>query len=163
MTTGTTDEHLRLAGFALAHAVWSIEDGETLCTLSLHERDGEREVGRYEAPSIPDSLEMAHEHLAAAVADGGTAAVVYDGYRRTDDGERRDALIVELFGSGFEPVGLVVQEYVPATRARLPFGRSKGFRLVGRPLVAGLPAAATETIVTGALEHEKARRHFAAL
>ena len=28
-------EHLHLAGMALAHAVWSIEDGETLCTMAM--------------------------------------------------------------------------------------------------------------------------------
>lgn len=54
---------LRLAGFALAHAAWSVEDGETLCTMAMVERDGKRELVRYEAPTIPDSVEAAHADL----------------------------------------------------------------------------------------------------
>ena len=64
---------LRLAGYALAHAAWSVEDGETLCTLAMVERPGdnerdnerhnERELLRFEAPTIPISVEMAHEQL----------------------------------------------------------------------------------------------------
>src|SRR5688500_20165613 len=61
---------LRLAGYALAHAAWSVEDGETLCTLAMVERPGdterdkERELLRFEAPTIPISVEMANEQLA---------------------------------------------------------------------------------------------------
>ena len=50
---------LRLAGFALAHAAWSVEDGETLCTLAMVEVRGDRELVRYEADSITESVDLA--------------------------------------------------------------------------------------------------------
>ena len=61
----TDDESvaLRLAGFALAHAAWSIEDGETLSTLAMVEVDGKRELVRYEADTIAESVDVAHEDL----------------------------------------------------------------------------------------------------
>ena len=69
---------MRLGGFALAHAAWSVEDGETLCTLAVLEIDGERELVRYEADSIPESVEAAHADLDARLSGGGVAALVMD-------------------------------------------------------------------------------------
>ena len=153
---------LRLAGFALAHAIWSIEDGESLCTLSLLERaGGERELGRYEAPTIPDSLEGAFADLEARLARDDRAVVVFDGYITLPGGERTDALIADVFGAGMRHIGRLVQRYRPATRSPRRFSEPWGFALVGPPEAGdSFGPAADPLVLAGALEHENAAHHF---
>ena len=155
------DQLLRLAGFALAHAAWSIEDGETLCTLALIERETERELVRYEAPSIAGSVDAAHEHLVRALSGGDRAVLIYDGYVTRDDGERHDALVAELATSGPTAAGVIVQAYEPGRRGRFPLRRGQRVQLLGRPEVRGdFPDDAAETVVAGAREHERAAHLF---
>jgi hypothetical protein len=124
---------LRLAGYALAHAAWSVEDGETLCTLAMVERsdDPQRELLRFEAPTIPASIEMAHEQL-EPLPPGSRAVLVYDGYVTPAGGERTDALIAML-QPGPHPRGMALLAYRAARRPRFGVGRAKGFELVGQP------------------------------
>jgi hypothetical protein len=132
---------LRLAGYALAHAAWSVEDGETLCTLAMverpghdgrdNERDNERELLRFEAPTIPISVEMAHEQL-ERLPPGNRAVLVYDGYVTPEGGERSDGLIAML-QPGPNMRGLALLAYRAAKRPRFGIGKAKGFELVGQP------------------------------
>jgi hypothetical protein len=151
---------LRLAGFALAHAAWSVEDGETLCTLAFVETAGERELARYEAPTIPDSLELAFEDLGRRLADGGHAALVFDGYATPEGGERTDALLAIVLGAGGDRLGGVVLRYVPARRGRLPFRRGRQpFRLLGPAEPTDELGAGSDAIVTeGMREHPQGAR-----
>ena len=128
---------LRLAGFALAHAAWPVEDGETLVTLAFLETEtGDRELVRYEFETIPEALDAAHEHLAEQLRGGGQATLVVDGYMTPEGGERTDALFVELFGNGGHRVGKIAQAYRPAKRSRIPFvGRASGFAILGEPAI----------------------------
>jgi hypothetical protein len=156
---------LRLAGFALAHAVWSIEDGETLCTLALIERvGGARELNRYEAPTIADSLDAAFGDLEARLRPGDSAAVVFDGFVTPPGGVRTDALVVDLFREGGEVLGRIVQPYRPARRSRMPFAKPSGFALLGPPQPGdsfGADSAAEPLVLEGARDHPKvAERHF---
>ncbi len=154
---------LRLAGFALAHAVWSIEDGETLCTLAMIERvGGARELVRYEAPSIAASLDAAFGDLEERMRDGEYAALVFDGYVTLEGGERSDALVVDLFGPGGTVLGRIVQRYRPARRSRVPLSRPRGFALLAPPEAGdSLGDAADALVLEGAREHPQvARRHF---
>jgi hypothetical protein len=124
---------LRLAGFALAHAAWSVEDGETLCTLAMVERPGDeqRDLLRFEAPTIPESVEHAHDQL-ATLAPGERAVLIYDGYVTPEGGERTDGLIAML-QPGPDLRGLALLAYRAAKRPRFGIGKAKGFELVGPP------------------------------
>jgi hypothetical protein len=155
------DPALRVAGFALAHAVASIRFGGTLCTLAVIERGSHRSLVRFEAPSIPDSLAVAHAHLAGEVGDGAFAALVYDGYVTADEQERADALVAEIIGSHGVPLGRLAQRYVPARRFGLP--------VIGRrciPLDAPVidesidPGAAAAMVYAGVREHPFGARLF---
>ncbi len=138
----------------------SIEDGETLCTLAFIELGSERELVRYDAPSIARSVDAAHEHLVRALADGGRAVLIYDGYVTRDDGQRRDALVAELT-SGPTAAGVIVPAYEPGPRGRFPLLRGQPVRLLGPPAVRGdFPDEAAETVVAGAREHERAAHLF---
>lgn len=147
---------LQLAGFALAHAAWSVEDGETLCTLAMIDREGreERELLRFEAPSIPISVEMAHAEL-ASLRGGDRGVLVFDGYITPEGGERTDALLAQLLHPGPAIRGLAILAYRAAKPSRLPFVKAKGFGLVGRPYVDDAidEPDADEVLLEGFREH----------
>jgi hypothetical protein len=60
---------IKLAGFALAHAAWSVSDGETRCTLALVEKGDEYQLYRFEADTIPESVETARQKPGELAAD----------------------------------------------------------------------------------------------
>jgi hypothetical protein len=161
--------HLRLASMALAHAVWSVEDGETLTTMAmLEEREG-RSLTRYEADTIQESVEEALFELKGHLTGTSFAALVYDGFYTDDEGDRRDALIVELLAANTpgesettaSQLGRIAQRYIPGERS---FLRRKRVELYGQPLLFGSVAGnAVELVIEGALEHEKVRDLFLAL
>jgi hypothetical protein len=165
-----SDAHLRMAGMALAHAVWSIEDGETLCTMSmLEDADGERSVTRYEADTIPESIEDALAELKDRLVDGAFAVLLYDGFYTSDDGEKRDALIGELLtatapsatGNTAAQVGRIVQQYMPGKKS---FLRKTRVKLLGAPFIRGNGSPETSAaLIAGALEHEKVADLFEGL
>jgi hypothetical protein len=145
---------LRTAGFALAHAAGSIWLGGTLCTLAVVNLDGQRQLFRYAAESIPESLQIAEEHLARNIGEGGCGALVYDGFVTLGDGRRSDALMVEIVGPGGVRMGRFVQPYWPARRLGLPvLGRA--FAMAGRPIIdRSIESDDPETaIYSGAREH----------
>jgi hypothetical protein len=134
----TFDEALRLAGFALAHAAWSVEPGETLCTMAFVEKqgDGGQTLRRYEASTIPESVAMAYEQLAEDLDDGSFAILIFDGYVTPEGQARTDALLGEILGPRGVRLGRFVQAYRAARRPRLPFlGRSSAFEILGDPIV----------------------------
>jgi len=155
------DDLLRLGGFALAHAAWSVEDGETLCTLAMVNAGEHRELVRFEAPSIKESLDNALSYIRADAPSEALVAVVFDGYVTGDDRVRRDALVVQLVARR-EPVGRIVQAYEPGRRSRIPvLGTSRSIRLLDDPAVDGpFPRSAVSRVLEGAREHEMAARLF---
>jgi hypothetical protein len=157
-------EALRLAGFALAHAAWSIEGGQTLCTLAFVDVDtDDKQLIRYEAETIPDSIEGAHSDLAERLRDGGIAALVFDGFLTPEGGERSDALCVEVFGPRAQPLGLFFQPYRAAKRPRIQLpGRSSRFAITGEPFVDDSIkiSRAEQIILEGAREHPHGARLF---
>jgi hypothetical protein len=92
-----------LAGFFAAHAVWSVEDGETLVPIYAYYKDGQRHMERVEAERLEDAVRIGQEALAANTANATSAVLIYDGYL-TFDGRRSDALFVELRAYGTSPV-----------------------------------------------------------
>jgi hypothetical protein len=71
-------EHLRLAGWALAHALGSVDGGGTLCTLAIVDDDGPRQFVRYEADSVAESIDVTRIDLRSRLGPAGRAALVYD-------------------------------------------------------------------------------------
>ena len=70
---------LRLAGMALAHAMWSVDDGATLCTMAMVEAGADCELVRYEADTVEESVDLAHGDLRRRLRTGGRAALVMYG------------------------------------------------------------------------------------
>jgi hypothetical protein len=145
----------RLAGFTLAHALVSIQGGATLATLAFAEHNGERDLVRYVDAEIAATIVAAHEDLAERLANGGYAALAYDGYS-TIDGVRSDALMVEIIVPGDLLVGTVIQPYEPGRKSRIPtIGRGGHALPIGSPRIErslDVPGA-VDAIIEGARTH----------
>ena len=107
---------LRLAGFTLVHALWSVSDGEALCTLAMMETGHERALRRFEG-ALEEVVPEARGHLAKAGVDRWV--LVWDGYVTpvSDErkGDRIDALIADIIDApGGAHMGAVVR-YRPKT------------------------------------------------
>lgn len=156
---------LRLAGYALAHAIWSIEDGETLATLAMTDIRGERMLHRFVDDTIPATVDRARLELRRLLGEGDSAALIFDGYATAEGGGRTDALAVEVLRGGGVPVGYILQPYRPARRRILLIGRPSGFALLELPSVMdGFDVPDPESyVMAGVREHGKADRHYDAM
>jgi hypothetical protein len=161
-----SDEHLRLAGFALAHALGSIDGDGTLYTHAVVNREGSIQLVRYDADSIPESIVAARRDLPTRLGPSGLAALVYDGYV-TIDRDRRDALIVDLIAAGGKIVGSLQQRYRPGRFGLAMFLRHMGVPVPGGLQVIGPPITdstlrpgASEALTRGLAEHPYGRRVY---
>lgn len=161
-----SDEHLYLAGFTLAHALGSIDGGDTLYTLAVVDREGTRQLIRYDADSIPESIVGARRDLSTRLGSTGLAALVYDGYV-TIDRDRRDALMVDLIAPGGKIVGSLQQRYRPGRFGFAMFLRHMGVPIPGGLQVIGPPISdstlrplASEALTRGLAEHPYGRRVY---
>lgn len=125
----TTEQSIQsaivLCGFALAHATWSVSNGETLCTMAVTECRADQELIRFESDSIPDSIENAREHLIGLQGDIDRWALVFDGYI-TIKTEKKDALIIQAWSKQGETPLRIIQAY----QTKALFQR---FKILGAP------------------------------
>jgi hypothetical protein len=159
-------EHLRLAGWALAHALGSVDGWGTLCTLAIVDHDGARQLVRYEAGSVAESIDAARVDLRSRLGPAGRAALVYDGYA-TLDRVRTDAMIVELIGPGPRTLASLLQPYRPGRFRPLALLRAIGIplpggvRVIGSPITESLLAPhSSDALTRGLAEHPYGRRMY---
>jgi hypothetical protein len=112
--------------------MWSIEAGDTLGTMAMVEAGPDRELVRYPAASIPDSVDVAHDDLSRRLRTGGWAVLVMDGYANPDRANQTEAVIAEMLGTGARSLGTIIQPYRAARRSRIPFiGHASDFVVLG--------------------------------
>jgi hypothetical protein len=105
------NETAQLAGYAAAHAVWSISDGETLIPILAYvSSDGSWKLGRLTAETIDEGVRTGREWMARNPDGVPSAVLVYDGYLTFETGET-DALFVEA--RGYETPGASFRMAVP--------------------------------------------------
>ncbi|HEY7522514.1 MAG TPA: hypothetical protein VH720_02510 [Candidatus Limnocylindrales bacterium] len=126
---------LRVAGFALAHAAFSIETDGRLWTLAAVAEEGElHRLYRYPSTDLDASVRTARDHLARDLGDDAQGALVYTGSIHVGR-RRRDALIVDIFGPHGTELGRIAQPY-RRRRFRLPrIGYLRRFAIQGHPIV----------------------------
>jgi hypothetical protein len=146
---------IKFAGFALSHAIWSVSDGATLCTLAFTENENERRLYRFEADSISKSVEIANQKLSELQPMIKQWALVYDGYMNLNS-EKVDALIVQLW-SVSQISAKIVQKYKSAKYWR-------GFKVLGNPMFIDATGSIIESkqfqdwLLEGILQHPKVAR-----
>ena len=116
-------EILFLAGFALAHAAWSVSDGaDPLITFAVVESAHGRELHRFPAGTGQARAVMFEDHAASAW-------VLASQERLDIDGEAHTTLFIETSADADGHQIAVIQVFVP--------GAGDGFQLVGAPRVLG--------------------------
>ena len=123
---------LLLAGFALAHAAWSVSDttpDELLVPLAVIEVGGQRTLQRFEAETQVAAVTAGKAAMAEATAAQHPWVFVHEGLARGMDGQTQDVLIVELWTPGMDAPLLVTQAFTRAAAGR-------AFRILGQPMVA---------------------------
>jgi hypothetical protein len=143
---------ISLAGFALAHAAWSVRDGETLCTLALSEKGNERRLYRFEADSLAESVENARQLLQDLQSSVDRWVLIFDTHLKLEN-QQTDALVIQLWGAPEAPVR-IIQKYRPAKFLQ-------HFKTLGDPIFVddgkGIfeSSQLQEWLVQGIMRHEK--------
>lgn len=151
----------RFAGFALAQAAWSVEDGEDLVPLGIAEQDGQRNLMRFATEITPERLSQLSVLVGSKVEPGRYGVLAFASTGAQPTGEPLailNALIVDESG---DLIGSVRQAYQPARASRIP-GRSSPFGLIGTPSPSDeidVPGA-REGILLGVMSHPEGERLF---
>lgn len=122
---------LSLAGFALAHAAWSMADadpGEMLCPLGvIQERDGARRILRFEADTQEQAIIAGKDAMHRASTEMAAWAFAREGAWRKMGAEKTgDVLAIDFWSVGMTDVATLIQPFSRAERG----GR---FRIGGVP------------------------------
>ncbi|MEM6275234.1 MAG: hypothetical protein AAF735_08350 [Myxococcota bacterium] len=122
----------------MAHAVWSVSDGETLVPMLASESNQERKMTRLAHERLKDSVAEGHSRLEANTDGFQRAAFIYDGYIHLED-RKTDALIMTVIQYGSD--GGTVQMAIPYKPA------SSGFA-VHRPKFLSIDGIGEEEVQT---------------
>ena len=118
-----------LAGFALAHASWSISDlpkGELLCPVAVIEKSGQRQLVRFEAESQEKAIREGKAAMAKFQSEVDAYAFAREGQYK-ENGRYVDVILVDAWAKGMaKPVNLI--------QKIKPFSSGK-FQIVGEPWV----------------------------
>jgi hypothetical protein len=151
----------RLAGFALAQAAWSIEDGGELVPLGIAEQGTERNAMRFATDITDERLGELYQIVAGRVESGHHGVLAFSSDHLDQDGQPLSVLNVHILDSRAELVGVVRQAYQPARSSRIP-GRSARFAVIGTPVPSDeidVPGC-REGILFGVMSHPQGKRLF---
>jgi len=105
-----------LAGFTLAHAVWSVSDtepDELLTPLALLELAGQRRLVRFEAETQEEAIARAEAAMGEASGEADAWAFAREGVWRPSGvaEDAQDVVLVEFWGAGMDAPAAVVQPF----------------------------------------------------
>lgn len=152
------DSLVLLAGFALAHAAWSASDlpaGERLVPLAVVEKDGRRQLLRFEARTQEEAIAQAKAGLAQRQPELDAWAFVREGVMAGGAG-KVDVLSVDAWAKGMGQPITFVQEFIPYSSGTF---RVRGDALAvvdGRALAGAEAARLVEKLYEGVRQHPKA-------
>lgn len=116
------DSVLHLAGFALAHAAWSVRDAphaDLLVPFVVVRSDGQQELIAFEAASQDEAVEEGKRAAARLAGRAEAWAFAREGMlRRTGEGAGQEVLVVEFGGEGVGGRYVLIQPYARATADR---------------------------------------------
>ena len=150
---------LSVAGFALAHAAWSLsdgEDGDLLCPLAIVEQhDGTRRLMRFEADTQEDAIIAGKAAMREATVSSAAWAFAREGAWRAMGGDGSgDVLAIDLWSADMAGVATLMQPFERATRgARFRIAGVAKIVLGDRLLERDAAATIIEGIVAGVSAH----------
>ena len=155
------EQALLAAGFALAHALWSISDLEDglLVPLAIVRSGSQPKLFRYEGATQQEAIETGKRATAGFTASSETWAFARDGVLR--DEEVIDVISVDCWAPGMIAPVTLIQRYVPFTRNRR-FQLIGGIQLVVDGTIVREEAAepAIKIVREGLLSHFKVAELF---
>ncbi len=93
-----------LAGYYAAHAVCTLAEHDTFSPiLGLGKAGGKREMQRLMAPDAALAVKFGQKRLAEPPEGTERAALLFDGRIELDDGEKCDAIVIEVVVYGAAP------------------------------------------------------------
>ena len=104
-----------LAGFVLAHAVWSVSDlpkDELLVPLAIIEKNGQRELLRFEADTQVQAISNGKAMVAKRQVDADAWAFAREGQLKEGD-KYVDAISIDLWAKGMDVPITFVQRFQP--------------------------------------------------
>ena len=122
---------LLVAGFALAHAAWSVSDlpdTELLAPLAISEHAGQRRLTRFEAATQEAAILRGKATMAADTESDAWAFAREGATRGLGGGPPQDVLLVDFWARGMAAPLTLIQ---PFER----IGPGRPFRLVGTPRI----------------------------
>ena len=118
------DSAFLLAGFVLAHAAWSISDGsDLLVPLAIVERNGQRKILRFEAPTQEEAITQGKAQMASLSTNVDVWAFAREGLFDETTG-KVDVISVDIGAKGNVQRVTLVQRFEP-------YGKRHHFRLLG--------------------------------
>jgi hypothetical protein len=157
--TALSESALALAGFALAHAAWSIsdlEDGDFLCPLAVVEQhDGSRRMTRFEADTQEKAILAGKTAMRSATSIAAAWAFAREGaWGKLAGDSQVDVLAIDFWGSGMPATATLMQPFYRATSGgRFRIGSVPSL-LVGENVLSSDSASRSiETIMAGVHSH----------
>jgi hypothetical protein len=149
---------LSLAGFALAHAAWSLadaEDGELLCPLAVIEsRDGARKLVRFEADTQEEAIVAGKKAMRAPGDDVAAWAFVREGAWRKMKSDQGDVLAIDFWAPAMSAPATLTQPFSRGAKgARFRIGGVPTLLVGDRILSADVASPHIEAIMAGVRAH----------
>ena len=153
---------LLLAGFTLAHAIWSVSDtkpDELLVPLVIVEHDGQRSLQRFEAATQLEAITAAKAATTKLIDASSAWTFAREGSVQVPAPGQiaRDVISVDVWARGMTTPVTIMQQFERASA-------SHGFRIIGAPMmtVGGTQLGDVDaephltTIKRGIMSHAKA-------
>jgi hypothetical protein len=150
---------LSLAGFALAHAAWSIsdtDDGELLCPLAVVEaHGGERRLMRFEADTQEQAIIAGKTAMREATTDAAAWAFAREAaWRRMRSDQAGDVLAIDFWAAGMPSAATIMQHFNRATNGgRFRIGGVPTLVVSGTQLSPDAASASITAIMAGVQAH----------
>ncbi len=149
---------LLLAGFVLAHALWSVSDlpkQELLVPLAIVETSQGRQLLRFEAATQEEAIAKGKAHVSKLGADVTAWAFAREGLVPEGSG-KVDVISVDVWAKGMDKPITIIQRFEP-------YANRQHFRVIGVPevVVNGVvleqskAQETVEAILRGTLSHSK--------
>ena len=154
------DPLILLAGFVLAHAAWSVSDlpkGELLVPLAIVEKNGQRQLLRFEAQTQEQAIAEGKTTLTNLQPELDAWAFGREGLMPEGTG-KVDVLTVDAWAKGMARPITFVQRFSPYSSGAF---RIKGDAMVvvdGKALEGTEAARLVRRLYDGVLQHPKAGR-----
>jgi hypothetical protein len=117
---------VKLGGYFMAHAVWSVSEGEALVPILGTEKGGERKLTRLASDTLEEAVARGHDMLRTNPDGAARAVLIYDVFL-TLGRSRTDALMMEVvdYGLAAKPMKVAIPYRAAASEGGFAVHRPK--------------------------------------